>query len=95
MNKLIGFAIPVLILLGMKMYNKSDASSDVQEELIEICEMDETCENAVNSHFKKCFEQNYTMGSRRRGGRLDTNNLLGCINSRSGELIFTIEKPEG
>jgi len=94
MNKLIGFAIPVLIFLGMKMYHKADASSDVQDQLIEICQLDEPCENAVNTHFKKCFEQNYSMGGRRRGGRLDTNNLLGCINSKSGELVFTIEKPE-
>ena len=46
MNKIAGYALPILLLLAFKFYNKSDDHSDVHEQLIQICEFDEACEKA-------------------------------------------------
>ena len=83
---------PILLLLAFKFYNKSDDHSDVQEQLIQICEFEEACEKAVEYHFDSCFEENYSIGTNRRGAKLKVGELLGCINQKMGKEIFYLEK---
>ena len=92
MNKIAGYALPILLLFAFKFYNKSDDHSDVQEQLIQICEFDEGCEKAVEYHFDSCFEENYSIGSNRRAAKLHVGKLLGCINQKMGQEIFYLEQ---
>lgn len=71
-------------LIGFKFYNKSTTLADTRDHLIEVCAGDSECTLAVDAHFDGCFDDSYSMGSRRRGATLDASALVECINIRSG-----------
>ena len=84
------FVVVLTGILGYKFYNKASTAKAVQQEMISVCSIDQDCANAVNQHFKSCFDASYSMGSRRRASSLDTEKLASCINSNSGVEFFEI-----
>ena len=77
-------------VIGFKFFNKANTAKAVQQEMISVCSVDQDCANAVNTHFKSCFDASYSMGSRRRASSLDAEKLARCINSNSGVEFFEI-----
>jgi hypothetical protein len=92
MKRLAGALVGVMLLVGMKFYNKASAHDDVQARLIELCEGDAQCQTAVRTHYDACFDSAYKMGGRRSGSKLDVNALVACVNSKSGEDYFSVDE---
>ncbi len=92
MKRLAGALVGVMLLVGMKFYNKASAHDDVQARLIELCEGDAQCQAAVRSHYDACFDSSYKMGGRRSGAKFDVNALVACVNSKAGEDFFTVDE---
>jgi hypothetical protein len=90
MKRVAGVVLGVALVLGLKFYNKNAAAHDVKARLVEICEKDSACVAAVDKNFDTCFEQAYKMGGRRRSSSLESDKLVQCINSRSGEPYFAV-----
>lgn len=84
------FVIALTATLGFKFHSKANTAKEVKQEMIAVCSSDQDCTNAVDTHFKSCFDDSYSMGSRRRASSLDTQKLAGCINSNSGVEFFGI-----
>jgi hypothetical protein len=89
-KKLLVGLISAAALIGMKFYNKASAHNDVKARLVELCEGDNQCVTAVNTHFQGCFDSAYKMGGRRQSSRLDSDALVGCVNSRAGKPYFMV-----
>lgn len=92
MQKLAIGLVAIVAVLGMKFYNKSSASTEVKAHLVTLCHGDAGCQSAVDSHFEACFESAYKMGGRRSSSRLESEQLVSCINSRSGKPYFAYQK---
>ena len=92
MHRLIGGIVVFGAVIGLKFYNKSSASSEVQAHLVKLCSGDAQCEQAVATHFDACFESSYKMGGRRTSSRLEGAELVKCINARSGKPYFSFSE---
>jgi hypothetical protein len=92
MKRLGAALVGVVVLVGMKFYNKASAHDDVQSRLIELCEGDAQCQSAVRTHYDACFDSAYKMGGRRQGSKLDVNALVACVNTKSGEDYFSVDE---
>ena len=92
MKRVAGVVVGVALILGLKFYNKNAAAHDVKARLVELCDKDSACVTAVDRNFDACFEEAYKMGGRRSSSRLDSDKLVQCVNSRSGEEYFTSSK---
>jgi hypothetical protein len=88
MQRLAVGLLVVAVVLGMKFYNKSSANKEVKAHLMTVCESDAGCRSAVEAHFEACFDSAYKMGGRRRSSRLESEQLVSCINSRAGKPYF-------
>ena len=89
-----GALVGLVLVLGMKFYNKASAHDDVQGRLAQLCAGDTECVAAVGQHYEACFDASYKMGGRRTSSRLDLNALVKCVNTKSGVPYFAVE-PEG
>ena len=89
MKRLAGALVGVMLLVGMKFYNKASAHDDVQARLIELCEGDAQCQTAVRTHYDACFDSAYNMGGRYSSANLKGQELVKCINSKAGAEYFT------
>jgi hypothetical protein len=87
-QRLAAILVGVAFVLGMKFYNKSSANKEVKAHLMALCEGDAGCQTAVGTHFDGCFESAYKMGGRRSSSRLESEQLVLCINSRAGKPHF-------
>jgi len=92
MKRAIGSLVMFGALIGFKFYNKSASASEVKTHLIKVCDAEKACEDAVNAHFDACFESSYSMGGRHRSSSLKGEELIKCINSRSGKPYFTYDE---
>ena len=90
MKRLGAALVGVVVLVGMKFYNKASAHDDVQARLIELCEGDAQCQSAVRTHYDACFDSAYKMGGKNQSSKLDLNTLVKCVNERAGEEYFTV-----
>ena len=61
MKRLGAALVGVVVLVGMKFYNKASAHDDVQARLIELCEGDAQCQSAVRTHYDACFDSAYKL----------------------------------
>jgi hypothetical protein len=93
-KRLAGALVAVVAILGMKFYNKASAHDDVKARLVELCEGDAECQSAVDAHYDGCFDASYKMGGRRTASRLDLDALVACVNQRSGEPYFAVDKEQ-
>jgi hypothetical protein len=82
----------VAILFGLKFFNRSSDGKAVKAQLIELCEGDVKCAQSVQAHFDACFDSAYKMGGRRRASHLEAEQLVECLNSRSGQPYFASAK---
>ena len=92
MNRISGFLIPIVMLIGFELYQKDDTHDDVKQDLVEVCDYDEACTQTVNQYFEICFEQAYKTGGRRKAATLDMGKVLICLNQNAGEPIFGVER---
>ena len=87
-------AAPVMLVIGftvgMKFYNQSATAKDAKQAMLSVCETDVECSGAVNTYFERCFDSSYSMGSRRRAGRLNSQKLADCINKGAGVAYFQV-----
>lgn len=81
-----------IVALGMKFYNKSADAQDVKAHLVSLCESDSRCVKSVEDNFQACFDSAYKLGGRRQGARLETDQLVSCLNQRSGQPYFAAQK---
>ncbi len=91
MKRLAVTLLSVAALMGMKFYNKGQASEKVKQRLVVLCEGDAGCIQSVNTHFESCFEQAYKLGGRYQSSRLEGGELVSCLNSRAGREYFTFK----
>jgi len=91
-RRLAGALLGVVVILGMKFYNKASAHDDVRARLLALCDADTECAGDVQRHYDACFASSYEMGGRRRSSKLDVDALVRCVNSRSGVPYFAVEK---
>jgi len=81
-----------IVALGMKFYNKSADAQDVKSHLVSVCADDARCVKAVEENFEACFESAYKLGGRRQAAYLESDQLVSCLNSRSGQPFFAARK---
>lgn len=91
-KRILGALVGVAVLIGMKFYNKSSSHDEVRARLVELCAGDASCGRAVEQHFESCFDASYKLGGRRQSSHLEAEQLVSCINSRSGKEHFTFDK---
>lgn len=82
------FALMVTIFLGTKYWNKSTTAKDTKQQMLNICDVDNDCQKAVETYFEKCFENHYSLGNRRRAGSLDHVKFADCVNEGAGAAYF-------
>ena len=88
MDRLKTMLIGLAIFGGVKYCNAADTRADLESHLIEICESNRNCEGVVDSHFDTCFDLSYSFGSKRRGSKVNTEKLVGCLNRKAGFEYF-------
>jgi hypothetical protein len=93
-KRLAGAMLGVVAVLGMKCYSKASAHEDVQARLVALCATDDECVADVRKHYDACFEASYDEGGRRTASRLDVDDLVRCVNSRSGVPYFAVYREE-
>jgi hypothetical protein len=89
MKRLGGILVGLALMVGFKIYNKSTHAAHVHKHLVSLCEGDKACESAVGTHFGACFETAYKMGGRRTSSSLAGEQLVKCINAKSGTEYFS------
>jgi len=93
-KRLAGALLGVVAILGMKFYSKASAHDDVKTRLVALCAADAECVADVQKHYDACFGSAYKMGGRRTSSRLDVDDLVRCVNSRSGVPYFAVYQEE-
>ena len=81
-----------IVALGMKFYNKGADAQDVKSHLVSVCADDARCVKGVEENFEACFESAYKLGGRRQASHLESDQLVSCLNSRSGQPFFVAGK---
>lgn len=82
--------IVLAIVIGFRFYNKNTSYNDVRAQMLEFCQGVSKCEAILKEHFDTCFDDSYSMGSRRRSGGLDSQSFVECINGKSGAELLTL-----
>jgi hypothetical protein len=78
--------------IGSQSILKANAAKDIKAQLVGACDQDQACLSSVNAHFDTCFNDSYSLGGRRRAGRLDGNKFATCLNQKAGKDYFSSEK---
>jgi hypothetical protein len=66
--------IALVVVFGLKFYNKSKASDEVKQEIYAAfaeAEDQTLIRKLIDRHHDRCFDAAYTMGGRRSGGKFD------------------------
>ena len=85
------WAIALLAIVGFKFWNRNSDEKKFHKEMVELCEGDPECIEAVETHFDVCFSDSYSMGGRRRAAHLDVQKMVDCINQKAGKTYFSVE----
>jgi hypothetical protein len=80
------------LTFGFKSILKANTAKDVKAQLVGACDQDQACLTSVNTHFDTCFDNSYSLGSRRRAGSLDGDKFTSCLNQKAGKDYFSSEK---
>ena len=91
LRRLGGVVLVIAVVIGFKVYNKQSTFKEVKARLVQVCENDQKCIAAVETHFKSCFDSSYSMGGRRRSSELRSTELVSCINQRAGANYFSVQ----
>jgi len=92
MNRLLGAVLSIATVFGIRVYNKQSTASEVKERLVALCSGDSECVASVETHFDACFEDAYSLASRRQDGEKVARSLVTCLNQKSGEEYFVAKK---
>jgi hypothetical protein len=80
-------AIPLVgAFAGWQYYSKSQESKEMKARMITMCEGEAACLAAVEQHAAGCFDENYRMGRRSQGVKME--EFVTCVNTRSGTQFF-------
>ena len=83
----IAIAVPIIAaVIGWQYYNKGKEAKQMKADMITMCEGDTPCVAAVEQHAETCFNNNYRMGRRSQGVRME--EFVACVNQRSGTEFF-------
>lgn len=83
----IATALPIAAaVLGWQYYTKGQEATQMKARMIEICGGDAPCAAAVEQHAAACFNDNYRIGRRSQGVKMD--EFVACVNDRSGTQFF-------
>ena len=86
-TKKILIAIPlVAAFAGWQYYTESQESKEMTARMITMCEGEAACLAAVEKHAAGCFDENYRMGRRSQGVKME--EFVTCVNTRSGTPFF-------
>lgn len=86
-TKKILIAIPIVAaLIGWKYYDKAQEAKAMKAEMLTMCAGEAPCIEAVEKYAKTCFDENYRMGRRSQGVRMD--EFVACVNKSSGTEFF-------
>lgn len=85
LKQAMGIVLGIGIILGLKLYNRVATHDELRAKLVATCDKDGACVEAVNRHFEGCFEENYSLGGRHRGGGVDADGFMKCFNARAGQ----------
>jgi hypothetical protein len=91
-RRLLGAAVAVVAILGMKFYSKASAHDDVKSRLEALCDGDAECRADVERHYDACFDASYSMGGRRQSSKLDVDALVKCVNTKAGVPYFAVNQ---
>jgi hypothetical protein len=91
-NKALAVLLGVVAVLGLKSYNKASAHDAVKQRLVAACEGESVCEGAVATHFEACFDSAYKYGGRRQASRLETGQLVECLNTHANRVYFVYDE---
>jgi hypothetical protein len=92
MNRLLGALLTIATIFGIRVYNKQSTAHDVKSRLVSLCSGDTECVGSVETHFEACFEDAYSIASRRQDGQKVAQSLVSCLNQKSGEEYFVASK---
>lgn len=92
MKKLAQILLAIIIFTAIKLYNKSSANDEVKSQLLNACNGSEVCEQIVENNFDVCFDNSYSIGTKRRAGSLNAHKLSECLNSSLGMEYFSVSK---
>jgi hypothetical protein len=89
--KKILIALPLLAaVLGWQYYSRNNEAAETHAKMIGMCGDDKACVAAVDQYSEACFKDNYSMGRRRQGVRMD--DFVSCVNEKSGVQHFEVVK---
>ncbi len=89
-----GFAV-VVVIFAFKMYNKSSSHDEIKAGLVSGCDEDAACIAAVEENFDRCYEEHYSLGSRRRSGGLDGAEFIKCFNDSATDKGIKLDSYAG
>jgi hypothetical protein len=92
MNRLLGAVLTLATIFGIRVYNKHSAANEVRVKLEALCTGDSACLKSVEANFDACFEDAYSVASRKQDGPRVAQVLVGCLNQKSGEEYFVAKK---
>ena len=76
------------LLLGMQFSSQGSDSEEVKAHLVSVCAADSRCVQTVEAAFEACFESSDRLAGRRQASRLEADQLVQCLNSKSGRSHF-------
>ena len=86
-TKKILIAIPLAAaFFGWQYYNKGQEAKEMKANMLSMCAGDTPCIEAVEKYAASCFDENYRMGRRRQGVKMD--EFVACVNRSSGTDFF-------
>ena len=92
MNRLLGAVLTLATIFGIRVYNKQSTASDVKGRLVSLCSGDADCVTSVETHFDACFEDAYSIASRRQDAQKVAQSLVRCLNQKSENEYFVASK---
>jgi hypothetical protein len=92
MNRLLGALVTIALIFGIRYYNKQSAAKEVKTKLVSLCSGDPDCVASVEANFDACFEDAYSIASRKEDAQKVAQSLVRCLNSKSGEEYFVASK---
>jgi hypothetical protein len=92
MNRLLGALVTIALIFGIRHYNKHSAAKEVKTKLVSLCAGDAECIASVEANFDACFEDAFSIASRREDAQRVAQSLVSCLNKRSGEEYFVASR---
>jgi hypothetical protein len=80
-RKVLAAAVGIAVMVGVKAYSRAATQDEVME-LLALCEGDDVCEQAIETHFDVC-----SLADRTDSGS-GTRAFVQCLNARADRVYF-------